>query len=200
MMRRTDARVWREARTFEELAQLTSNWLDGALRSHPNGHHGGPDFETRPIAGVLSEANRGGFLTEGSQPGELAAFRGDPWHQRAYVCGFACPGLAQVLGEVARQAELVPRIYLPSGRCLRHGGAVDVTRWGARIALGVGDFYKARAIRQIYLGCRAQAVNEVIAACQVTLIDPEWGRNDLLWGTLHQALATRQEHERGVQL
>ncbi|MFZ3555946.1 DUF6919 domain-containing protein [Streptomyces sp. BH055] len=62
-MRRADARAWRAARGFEDLARLISNWLEGPLGSHPNGHHGGPDPETGRLVPVLCEANRGGFLT-----------------------------------------------------------------------------------------------------------------------------------------
>ncbi|MEJ8654911.1 hypothetical protein WKI65_44445 [Streptomyces sp. MS1.AVA.3] len=192
-MRRADARVWRAAGGFEDLARLTADWLEGSLLSHPNGHHDGPDRETGPLVPVLCEANRGGFLTEGSQPCELAEHEGELWHQRAFVSGFTGPGLAGVLGEVARQAGLVTRIYLPAGRPMLHGGPVDVTRWGARINTGVGHFLKPRAVRQVFLGCRAEAVNEVIASWQVTLVDPEWGRADLLWATVRRALAAHQE-------
>ncbi|NGO77742.1 hypothetical protein G6045_19050 [Streptomyces sp. YC504] len=192
-MRRRDARVWRKAHSFEDLSWLTVGWLEGALLSHPNGHHGGPDSETRPLMPVLCEAYRGGFLTEGSQPGELAEQEGTLWHQRAYVSGFAGPGLAGVLGEVARQAGLVTRIYLPAGRPMLHGGAVDVTRWGERINTGVGEFLRPRAVRSVFLGCRTDAVEEVLAAWQVTVVDPEWGRNDVLWGTLRRALAAHRQ-------
>ncbi|MGA4844682.1 DUF6919 domain-containing protein [Streptomyces sp. G45] len=192
-MRRTDAHIWGAARSFEDLARLTADWLEGSLVSHPNGHHDGPDRETGPLAPVLCEANRGGFLTEGSQPGELAELHGQPWHQRAFVSGFAGPGLAGVLGEVARQAGLVTRVYLPAGRPMLDGGAVDVTRWGERINTGVGHFLKPRAVRQIFLSCRADAVQDVVMAWQVTLVDPEWGRDDLLWPTVRRALAAHQE-------
>ncbi|MET9956313.1 hypothetical protein ABZ135_32865 [Streptomyces sp. NPDC006339] len=195
-MRRADARVWGAARSFEDLARLTADWLEGSLVSHPNGHHDGPDEETGPLTGLLAAANRGGFLTESSQPSELAEHEGEPWHQRAFVSGFTGPGLAGVLGEVARQAGLVTRVYLPAGRPMLDGGAVDVTRWGERINTGAGHFLGPRAVRQIFLGCRREAVQKVVMTWQVTLIDPEWGRNDLLWATVRRALAAHQELEK----
>ncbi|WP_329583682.1 DUF6919 domain-containing protein [Streptomyces sp. NBC_01361] len=194
-MRRADARVWRAVDRFEDLAALTADWLEGSLVSHPNGHHDGPFEETGPLVPVPCEANRGGFLTEGSQPGELAEHEGRRWHQRAFVSGFAGPGLAGVLNEMGRQAGLVTRVYLPAGRPLLDRGAVDVTRWGERINTGVGHFLKPRAVRQIFLGCREEAVQEVVMAWQVTLVDPEWGRDDLLWATVRRALAAHQELE-----
>ncbi|WP_043271970.1 hypothetical protein [Streptomyces sp. CT34] len=191
-MPRTDARVWRAARSFEELAALTAEWLEGRLSGHPNGHHDGPDPETIPLVPVLAQANRGGFLTEGSQPGELAHHEGAPWHQRAFVSGFAGPGLAATVNELACRAGLVTRVYLPAGRPMLEGGSVDVTRWGSRINTGIGDFLKPRSVRRTFPGCHADALCGVIGAWQVTVVDPEWGRNDLLWPTLRHALETHQ--------
>lgn len=42
-------------------------------------------------------------------------------------------------------------------------------------------------------GCRTEAVRQVIAAWQVTVVDPDWGRNDLLRPTLRRALEAHQE-------
>ena len=191
-MRRTDRLAWGAARSFEDLAQLTADWLEGRLAGHPNGHHDGPDPETLALVPVLAACNRGGFLTENSQPGELAGYQGRPWHQRAFVTGFAGPGLAGVLNELARQNGLQTRVYMPTGRRLLESGAVDVTRWGDRINTGVGDRLSPRAVRQIFPGCHSDAVREVVWACQVTIVDPVWGRGDLLWSTVRQALAAHQ--------
>ncbi|MGW2082305.1 DUF6919 domain-containing protein [Streptomyces sp. NPDC001939] len=40
--------------------------------------------------------------------------------------------------------------------------------------------------------CHAEAVQDVIGSWQVTIVDPEWGRNDLLWPLLQRAVATHQ--------
>ncbi|MDQ0745795.1 hypothetical protein QF034_000026 [Streptomyces africanus] len=59
---------------------------------------------------VLAAANDGGFLTEGSQPGEVATFHELPWRQRAFVSGFvADPALARALCARAAEAGLVVR-------------------------------------------------------------------------------------------
>ncbi|MFC9916665.1 DUF6919 domain-containing protein [Streptomyces sp. NPDC127197] len=191
-MRRTDRRAWGAARSFEDLARLTADWLEGRLTGHPNGHHTGPDPETMPLVPVLAACNRGGILTENSQPGELAEHQGLLWHQRAYVTGFAGPSLAGVVNELARQNGLLTRVYMPTGRRLLDSGAVDVTRWGDRINTGVGDRLPPRAVRQVFPGCHSDTVREVVEAWQVTIVDPEWGRNDLLWPTLRHALAAHQ--------
>ncbi|MDX2576715.1 hypothetical protein PV332_14675 [Streptomyces scabiei] len=43
-------------------------------------------------------------------------------------------------------------------------------------------------MRRILPGCDRQAVREVAAAWQVTLIDPVWGRNTVLWPLLGRFL------------
>ncbi|MEV6840043.1 hypothetical protein AB0N17_37065 [Streptomyces sp. NPDC051133] len=185
--RHSEVRAWQSARTLEDVAVLTAQWLRGLLLFHPNGHRGGPDPETLPLADVLAAANGVGILTHQSQPGELAAFHGRPWRQRAFVTAFvADPALARALYARAAGAGLVVRVYRPGSRIAENGkrDAVDVTVWGSRVNTGIGDWVSPRAVRRILPGCDRQAVHEVAAAWQVTLIDPEWGRNTVLWPLL----------------
>lgn len=182
--RRTEVRAWQSARTIEDMAVLTDQWLRGLLLLHPNGHHRGPDPETLPLADV----NRAGILTIQSQPGELAAFHELPWRQRAFVTAFiADPTLARTLCAGAAEAGLVVRAYRP-GRVDENGkrGAVDVTTWGARVNTGTGNRVPPRAVRRILPGCRPQAVRAVRDAWQITVIDPVLGRNTLLWPVLRR--------------
>lgn len=185
--RRAEVCAWQSARTLEDVAVLTAHWLRGLLLFHPNGHRGGPDPETLPLADVLVAANFAGILTDQSQPGERAAFHGRPWRQRAFVTAFvADPELARALCARAAEAGLVVRAYRPGSRVDENGkrDAVDVTMWGSRVNTGMGDWVPPRAVRRILPGCARQAVREVTAAWQVTLIDPDWGRNTVLWPLL----------------
>ncbi|KMS74199.1 hypothetical protein ACM01_14860 [Streptomyces viridochromogenes] len=190
--RRVEARIWYRARTLEELAALTARWLKGQMLWHPNGRGGGPDPETRPLIDVLAAANAAGILTENSQPGELAEFHGRPWRQRAFVTSFvADPELAQALAAQAAEAGLGVRAYRPGCRADENGerDAVDVTFWeGQGVMTGMGNRLSPRAVRHTFLGCDRQAVREVAKAWQVTLIDPEWGRDTVLWPFLTQFL------------
>jgi hypothetical protein len=185
LRRRTEARAWYQARGIGELAALTARWLRGEMLWTPNGHVGGPDPETLPLVDVLAGLNLAGILTETSQPGELAVFHGRPWRQRAYVTAFvADPELAQILAAQAAAAGLVVRAYRPRRRVDENGerDAVDVTTWeGHGVMTGMGDRISPRAVRRTFPGCDRQAVREVTRAWQVTLIDPEWGRDTLLW-------------------
>ncbi|WP_406490568.1 hypothetical protein OHB06_00835 [Streptomyces sp. NBC_01604] len=194
--RRAEARAWYQAGTLEELAALTARWLRGQMLWTPNGHVGGPDPETLPLVDVLADLNLAGILTETSQPGELAVLHRRPWRQRAYVTVFvAHPEVAQTLAAQAAKAGLVVRAYRP-GRSVDENGerdAVDVTTWeGHGVMTGMGDRISPRAVRRIFPGCGRQAVREVATAWQVTLIDPQWGRDTVLWPFLTHFLNSRQ--------
>lgn len=187
--RRTELRAWQSARTIEDMAVLTDQWLRGLLLLHPNGHHRGPDPETLPLADVLAAVNLAGILTIQSQPGERAVFHELPWRQRAFVTAFvADPALARALCARAAEAGLVVRAYRPGSRVDENGerGAVDVTTWGARVNTGIGNRVPPRAVRRIFPGCHPQAVRAVHDAWQITVIDPVWGRNTLLWPVLRR--------------
>lgn len=58
---------------------------------------------------------------------------------------------------------------------------VDGTLWGTRVNTGTGTWLPPRAVRRILPVCDRQAVREVAAARQVTLIGPVRGRNEVLW-------------------
>lgn len=194
--RRAEVRAWQSARTFEDVAVLTAQWLRGLLLFHPNGHRGGTDPETLPLVDVLAAANRAGILTVQSQPGELAALHGRPWRQRAFVTAFvADPALARALHARAAEAGLVVRAYPPRCRAGEHGArdAVDVTFWeGHGVMTAIGDRMPPRAVGRTFPGCDRQAVREVVGAWQVTLIDPEWGRDTLLWPFLTRFLNSQE--------
>ena len=196
--RRAEARTWSQAGTLEELATLTAWWLRGWTLFHPGVHGDGPDPETQPIVDVLAAVNMAGLLTETSQPGELATFQGRAWRQRAALTAFVADSkIARALVAQASVVGLVVRSYPPGRRVDANGkrDAVDVTTWeGHGVMTGMGDRISPRAVRRIFCGCDRQAVREVTRAWQVTLIDPEWGRDTLLWLFLTQFLNSRTLH------
>ncbi|MFI6857905.1 DUF6919 domain-containing protein [Streptomyces sp. NPDC050416] len=109
------------------------------------------------------------------------------------VSGFvADPALARALCARAAEAGLVLRAYRPGSRLDENGerNAVDVTTWGSRVNTGMGNWVPARAVRRILPGCDRLAVREVARAWQVTLIDPVWGRNTVLWPVFGEVLGS----------
>lgn len=192
LMPRKDLRRWRTARTLDDLGALTAQWLEGEISTRPGYMRGaGPDPETTALIPVLARMNRTGFVTDSSQPGEPDD--GDGWVQRAAVTGFADMRLAFRLAAAAERAELL--VIVSSDRLgFRHGEGDDIT-----VTCDDGDPYTsfgplpAAVVRDEVTGwglCR-NAVDALCAACQLTVVDPEWGRDGVLWDVLAAALAPK---------
>jgi hypothetical protein len=195
-MSQEDADLWWEARTLKDLGERVALWLEFAIDSQPgyasNCH---PDEETWDLVPVLAAANRAGFVTHGSQPGTRPeiGYDGAVWEQRAAVDGFANAVLAQRIHDVCASAGLIVHMYPSAGR--RGEKAVPVTiRNGCRYT-GFGHRLPRRLIRFLYrANCNDDAVDALLNAHQVTVIDPEWGRDDYLWVHLAEAITWKDDH------
>ncbi|MFD4320524.1 DUF6919 domain-containing protein [Streptomyces sp. NPDC058548] len=53
-----------------------------------------------------------------------------------------------------------------------------------------GSRLRRRDVRVIYRGCHRDALRAVVDAQQVTLVDPQWSRDSLLWHELTRQLAS----------
>ena len=191
--RRTRAarKRWAEARTLPELADLMALWLEGELPLWP-GYGDGAADETTELIPVLARANRAGFLTDQSQPGvDGPGFDGLRWQQRAAVSGFV--GDEQLLARIRRVGEAAGVTVLISHPwLLPQGRGITATLRGGQPYTTFGEYMPPRVLRQIWTGISRQAIAEVADAWQVTVIDPEYGRNDRLWMALEEAIAIRQ--------
>lgn len=192
-MNRSDRARWRWARSFADLAGLTALWLEGAIGSRPGyTPRYGPDPETEHLIPVLVAANWSGFLTEQSQPGLVAIEDGDLTEQRAAVCGFVTdPALLQQLLDTARTAGLLATVHgMTPGR---DADGHVVTRCNGYPYTTFGGYIAYRDLRTIWPPRHIgdSAFNAVSSAWQVTLVDPQYGRDDRLW----PALATAIGHE-----
>lgn len=176
--RRTE---WGQAGTLPDLCELNARWLTGDLQElHPN-NHCRPDPETTPIIAPLVDLNRGGFLTDGSQPGTP----GPPEPgvgQRAAVEGYiADPAVLAAVRQAADEHDLI----------LIEG---DASRWRTDYSQ-VGDhtdgWGAVRSRRDLTLSCEGltgEATRAIQDARQVTVIDPQVDRNDVLWPALQRAI------------
>jgi hypothetical protein len=178
-------RAWAAARSLGELGELVAQWLEGRLSSVPTQvGEGGPDLETKALIGTLAAFNRAGFVTEHSQPAEPPQGGSA---QRACVHGFCAKETAETIAAACLATDLVCLVYLPGGG---EGPYVPVTidkgrafTWGA---MPVEPEHVAYTWGRT---CSPEAVATLIDAWQVCVIDPIWGRNDVLWSTLETALA-----------
>jgi hypothetical protein len=192
-MRSEDRARWRSARSLADLGELTAQFLEGRIGQSPS-HCAPPDPETTGLIPVLAAANRAGFVTHQSQPGEHRDEHGSA--QRANVSGFASPEAFARLMAAASGADLI----ITAARAL---DASEERQFGPffAITLDEGEDYtwdgiacSRSALDDSYgLECHPLAVDELFAAWQVTLIDPVWGRNDGLWSVL-QAFTDSAQH------
>lgn len=189
------AASWAEARTLADLGELTALWLEGHLVHQPGyadpdpGETPGPDPETEPLVPVLAAANRAGYVTDGSQPGEdITGSNGVRYQQRAAVEGYADDATCAALREMARpHGFLFIATRAPRWRSsFRH--AVPVTRAGCVNHTRFGTSLSRRFLADSWVGygeCHRDAVRALCGAWRVTIIDPQWGRTDSpLWPAL----------------
>lgn len=183
--------AWAKAATLADVGELTTRWAEGDVLYHPNGYDEGPAEETRELISALATLNRSGFITSSSQPG-LGPVRGADgmmWSQRAAVDDFTdkatadrleitCPaaGLIVIRNGPARwrtsyKNSVIVTAAQASGDPITDDSAYDAyTRFGIHLS--------RRDVRFEFDGYAADAL---LAAEQITVIDPEWGRPDLLW-------------------
>jgi hypothetical protein len=184
-----DARFWGRARTLGDLGRLTARWLEGEITYQP-AWEGPPDAETEDILPALAEVNRGGFVTHFSQPGEPTELRGA--QQRAAVSGFCDNGLLTRIQQATLATDVVLLAYPPGASF--DGLQIPVSLSQGRAWRWAGATMRAVTIRDYYSGdCHSNAVEALCDAWQATLLDPHWGRNDLLWDRLLAAVG-RESH------
>lgn len=187
MRRLRDRRRWKSAGTFAELGELMVLWLEGQIETWP-GHDGGPDPETTALIPTLAACNRAGYLTSQSQPGQSGpGFDGLLWEQRAAVEGFIADArLLTRLCDAADGADLMVIVHSAGGVSTGPREGVTVTLRDGRDYTGFGMRLDGRHLACQWPGVAREPFREIAAAWQVTLIDPEYGRNDRLWPVLDQ--------------
>ncbi len=174
---RSDRGVWRQATTLEAAGELTARWLESRSEYQPGTFAPSFDDETRPIAGALAEINRNGLFTKESQPG----VRDDSGHaQRQYVTGFCGAGTAAELVALSTRSELITVAHAP-GETSR--AAIPVTFDGDAVVTVLGS--SESPVENDQLRDWSDETNETLAllladSWYVEVLDPVWGRNDVL--------------------
>lgn len=189
-MSHADEDRWYSADTLEELGELTAQWLEGKIASQPAyAPKCGPDEETAHLVPVLAAVNRAGYLTDQSQPGVSpeAGYDGAIWCQRAAVSGYASVGLARRIEAACAAAGLIVHVHTATGGRRRGHGTVVTTR-AERPCTGFGHRVLPSDIAFLYEACSPDALDALVSARQVTVIDPEWGRDDVLWPLLYETV------------
>ena len=191
----SDRATWQSARTLAEVGELTARWIEGSIGEQPQ-YRGPSDIEDPArLVPVLARLNRAGLVTTASSSGESGpGYDGEHWQQRAAVEAFASPGAASALTDTAADSGLIVVAFDPATLPRRHWNTtrqVPVTLRAGEEYTWFGQQWCRREICGPRLGwgiCNPAAIAALCSAWQVTVIDPEWGRADLLWDVLEQAV------------
>jgi len=175
--------AWQQASTLTELGELTAQWLEGTVSCLPM-YIGAPAPETKPLIGHLAAYNRRGYVTHQSQPGTPSR---DGWAQRAWVHGFGTAELADRIESALLDNDLIVCTTPPGGD---NPTRICVTVNDGR-AYTIGGAMRASYLAEQYREEIPAALPALLNAWQIEVIDPVWGRNDLLWQRLDRVLPAR---------
>ncbi|MFG1826736.1 DUF6919 domain-containing protein [Microbispora bryophytorum] len=178
----THSHLWKNARTLTDLGELTAKWLEGTISYSPT-YGDGPDSETAPLIPVLAAANRAGYLTDFSQPGVPLA---DGYGQRAAVAGFADEQLVERIKTAILGTDLVAVVTPPGWDSPTQ---IPVTIDDGEAFTWAGGALDGPDIVHLYGEDCPAALEALLGAWQIDVLDPVWGRQDLLWGRLARVWA-----------
>lgn len=173
--------LWRKPTTISELGELMAQWLEGGITYQPGYGASTPDPETADLVEVLAAVNRAGVFTTFSQPGMPLA---DGSAQRASLDGFCTEQVADRLRIATRDTDLAALIFPPGSQS---DGQVVVTINGGQEITWLGRTLDVDNLYHVYGDDLSEAGAEALCnAWQLHIIDPVWGRNDLLWSLLRR--------------
>ncbi|MET3175425.1 UNVERIFIED_ORG: hypothetical protein ABIB52_003289 [Arthrobacter sp. UYCu721] len=183
-----DKGAWRQAITLEAAGELTARWLAGKSEYQAATFTARYDDETEPIAAELSALNRNGLFTKESQPGLRVAGS----VQRQYVTGFCSAEVAVELLGLSTRTELVTVAHAPGEAS---SAAIPVTLDGDEVVTVLGS--SETPLEEEQIQDWAEETNETLAllladSWYVEVLDPVWGRNDVLLPAVLAALTALQ--------
>jgi hypothetical protein len=183
-----DKGAWRQATTLAAAGELTARWLEGHSEYQAATFTVRYDDETEPIAAELAALNRNGLFTKESQPG----LHSDATAQRAYVTGFCSADVAAELLTLSTRTELVTVAHAPGEAS---NAAIPVTLDGGEVVTVLGS--SENPVDEEQIQDWADETNETLAllladSWYVEILDPAWGRNDVLLPAVLDALEGRQ--------
>jgi hypothetical protein len=180
-----DRGAWRQATTLAAAGELTARWLERDSEFQPATFTASYDDETAPIAVELAALNRSGLFTKESQPG----LQSDGLVQRQYVTGFCSAEAAAELLTLSTRSELVTVAHAPGETS---NAAIPVTLDGGEVVTVLGS--SENPVTEDQIQDWANETNDTLAllladSWYVEILDPVWGRDDVLLPAVLGALA-----------
>ncbi|HEX7197003.1 MAG TPA: hypothetical protein VF364_09260 [Candidatus Limnocylindria bacterium] len=120
-----------------------------------------------------------------SQPGEV----GEGWKQRACVSGYCAIDTVERLRNLEIDSDLVVAVHRPGavdgqlGWAVTYGDDEGACTWD-------GMPSDPASLIHWYREPAPLMAEVLIGSWQVAVVDPRWGRNDLLWPRLLQAVTS----------
>lgn len=180
-----DAEPWKHLKHIKGARELTALWLEGKSTFYPGYLTPIPDEETKLITDELVALNHAGLWTTGSQPGIHEGSEG--LRQRNYVTGYVHIDVAHSLHAILNHTDLV---YLFGGEQDHCSIPVSAKKdyaytWLGRFKnLDDTDYFEVLA-RDTNLDFASHIRTQ---ATEIQIFDPIWGRNDVLYPALLDAL------------
>ncbi|HJV98497.1 MAG TPA: hypothetical protein VJ617_05330 [Arthrobacter sp.] len=183
-----DKGAWRQATTLDAAGELTARWLEGKSEYQPATFTARYDDETEPIAVELAALNRSGLFTKESQPG----LQNEGTAQRQYVTGFCSAETAASVLALSTRSELVAVAHAPGESS---SASIPVTLDGGEVVTVLGS--SENPVTEDQIRDWAEETNESLAllladSWYVEILDPVWGRNEVLLPAVATALTVAQ--------
>jgi len=188
----SQVRKWQDAQTLADLGECTALWLEDRLDPIPARRPITFEGNTDKLRTLLVQLNRSGrLITVQAQPGctDMRGGRrmgGVAPFQRAAVMGFMPASQGGLLSSVfSRHPGLTVRFEKAGLRTRRADIAVAAD--SLRQPSGFyGTLLSRHAIGRHYKGMSPKLIAALQGAFQVTIVDTEWGRNELIWPRLRR--------------
>jgi hypothetical protein len=182
----SDALPWRSVSSLAQAGELTARWLEGRSTFVPMYADTAPDEETRPLVGSLAAINRSGFWTDQSQPGvPLSA----TYPQRAFVSGYCDEGMADSLLNKLSRTDIVVVSY---GVGAVGESSIPVTLCEGKPCTWLGrspDLFDEETFDFYAFESNPAFVEAIRDAQHLQIFDPVWGREDLLFTAILDAVS-----------
>jgi uncharacterized protein DUF6919 len=157
--------LWSEAKTLEDLGEVTARWIEGRVSFHPC-YCADIDTETRPLQEKLAYFNRNGLVTTFSQPAEQLDEEG--YSQRACVEGYAREEIAKKIAVLGLYTDLLVLIYPPDWQ---GGYQIPITLDEFHPFTWCGGVWGYRELECFAEDCSSEAMESLKSAWKVVVID-----------------------------
>jgi hypothetical protein len=194
----SDEEPWLSVHSLLDFGEVTAQWLEGDISYNPaygTDERPGPNEETALIVEDLAAINRAGFVTTMSQPGVPPDEEGSA--QRASLSGFTTFEVSEYLEAATCLTDIIIMRFSPM---MEVPCTIPISIWAEMKASIFPDWMGPSPVTTREGGVGGPMdieifgefdlpMLEVLAnSTYVIMIDPVWGRNDVLWDMVRRTV------------